>query len=65
MHPTIGYQLATALITDHHRRADHDQAAHAARQASRAQTEHPQEPVARRIATALARRARLPRRRIA
>ena len=65
MHPTIGYQLAATLITDHHRHAGHDQAAHAARQAGRARAGHPQEPVASRIATALARHARPARRRIA
>lgn len=61
MYPTIGYHLATALITDHHR-AERERAARAAIRARRAPQRGHRHPAPRRSAAALTRHLRSLRR---
>jgi hypothetical protein len=65
MHPTIGYQLATALITDDRHRAERERTARAAIRARRAPQRGPRHPAARWSTAALTRHARLAWRRMA
>jgi hypothetical protein len=55
MHPTLGYHLANALITDHHHRAERERAARAAIRARRAPQRGHRHPSPKRNAAALTR----------
>lgn len=59
MHPTTAYQLATAQITDHHRRGERDQAARAAKRTHRSRQPGPTHRAPRWSARILTRYARL------
>lgn len=56
MHPTIGYQLANALITERHHRAERERAARAL-QAVRVRAHHPSPQAANHTGRVLVHRA--------